>query len=105
MTLPNSTRLILPCIRPCFFSGLKDVQLEVTVCNWDRVTKHAPVGTICFLLDEETSNDAKQDPEETDLEKKCEKTEQKNIEAGLPQHHFLEVSQNPRKAIAKWHSL
>ena len=84
--------------------GLKDVHLEVTVCNWDRVAKHAPVGAICFSLDGSSSinGDTKRDTEKS---AGTNKEDQKNMGEGLSQQHFLEASLNPRKAIAKWHTL
>lgn len=70
--------------------GLMDVQLEVIICNWDRVTKHAPLGTLCFSLQNEMKGN---------------KGSNEESKEALPYSHFWEANQNPRKAVAKWHAL
>ena len=93
--------------------GLKDIQLDISVCNWDRVTKHAPIGTICFALDPSTSVIKSSSENNSTAEEEKEKQNQsgepklsgeQNQSGELPFLHFREVGQNPRKAIAKWHT-
>ena len=78
------------------------------ICNWDRVTKHAPVGTLCFSLQSQvsatTTTTATRGNSSCLESKTAANLSNDDGKEALSFQHFCEASQNPRKAVAKWHA-